>query len=190
MSISLEQIVGFKVKVTNLLDVATEGKIYSFNSSNNTLTLQTSKRNQSLYNFKVIKCSFIKHLEVVGDRPVSNQFKRQHLKPSYINTEKVEEYLNKRIIQTEKLNLARARGVSPEGQTIFDLIHKTIPDVKWVNKDIIILDDIKVSPPYKVNNITPLHDAKSQSLSLIERILEKGWSQMDMNNDNDNRKGG
>ncbi|CCK72006.1 Lsm12p KNAG_0I02200 [Huiozyma naganishii CBS 8797] len=189
MSVSLEHIIGFKVRVTNLLDVVTEGKIYSFNSTNNSIVLQTSKKNQAPFDFKVIKCSFIKHLTVVGEKPSANSFKRQFIKPSVVHVDRVEELLRDKIAASDKQNLLRGRGISPEGQLIFDLIYKTIPDTKWVDKDIVILDDIAVVPPYHTENITTRHE--NQSVSLIERIVERGWAQMRSNSsDNNSRKGG
>ena len=174
MSISLEHAIGFKVKVTNLLDVVTEGKIYSFNSVNNTITLQTNRKNQTVYDFKIIKCSFIKSLQVIGGKPNTNSFKKQTIKPSMVNLDRVETFLNQEIERSNKNILLKGKGVTPEGQIIFDLIYKTIPDTRWDGKDIIILDDIKVVPPYKIDNIVKLHE--TPSVDLIERIIERGWS--------------
>lgn len=174
MSISLEYVIGFKVKVVDLLDVVTEGKIYSFNSANNTITLQTSRKNHSIYDFKIIKCSFIKSLQVIGDKPNINSFKKQIIKPSMVNLDRIETFLNQKIEKSNKDALLKGKGVTPEGQTIFDLIYKTIPDTRWDGKDIVILDDIKVVPPYKIDNIITLHE--TQSINLIERIVERGWN--------------
>lgn len=190
MSISLEYIVGFRVKITNLIDVVTEGKIYAFNSGYNTIVLQTNRKNQSPYDFKVIKCSFIKTLEVIGDKPNANSFKKQYLRPSLVNLERVEEFLKEQIHISNKNNLLKGKGVSREGQTIFDLIYKTVPDTKWVGKDIVILDDIKVTPPYQVGNIVTIHE--TQSVDLIERIVERAWNNIDSEiyPSEDGRKGG
>ncbi|CAL9733304.1 hypothetical protein MOSE0_A02784 [Monosporozyma servazzii] len=190
MSISLEYIVGFRVKITNLIDVVTEGKIYAFNSGYNTIVLQTNRKNQSPYDFKVIKCSFIKTLEVIGDKPNANSFKKQYLRPSLVNLERVEDFLKEQIHISNKNSLLKGKGVSREGQTIFDLIYKTVPDTKWVGKDIVILDDIKVTPPYKVDNIVTIHE--TQSVDLIERIVERAWNNIDSEiyPSDDGRKGG
>ncbi|KAK5781718.1 Lsm12p PWA37_004617 [Arxiozyma heterogenica] len=181
MSISLEHVIGFKVKVINLLDVITEGKIYSFNSVNNTITLQTSRKNQSFYDFRIIKCSFIKSLQVIGDKPSTNSFKKQIIKPYMVNLDRIETFLNQEIERSNKNSLLKGKGVTPEGQTIFDMIYKTIPDTRWDDKDIVILDDIKVVPPYKIDNIITLHE--TQSINLIEKIIERGWDNIKTSRD-------
>lgn len=174
MSISLEHVIGFKVRIVNLVDVITEGKIYSFNSTNNTITLQVNRKNQSIYDFKIIKCSFIKSLQVIGAKPNTNSFKKQIINPSMVNLDRIETFLNQEIEKSNKDSLLKGKGVTSEGQTIFDLIYKTIPDTRWDGKDIVILDDIKVTPPYKIDNIITLHE--TQSIKLIERIVERGWN--------------
>ncbi|CCC71127.1 hypothetical protein NCAS_0G02400 [Naumovozyma castellii] len=195
MSLSLENVLGLHVKVTNLLDVVTEGKIYSFNSSNNTITLQTNKKNQTPLSFKIIKCSFIKDIEVIGDKPVSNSFKKQYIKPTFIHIERVTELLNNKIEEAGIKDQLRRQGITEEGEFIFNIIYKTIPDTKWVGKTIVILDDIQVEPPYKVENIKSLHEPNTGSLDLIEKIVANGWKKLpskivDSDEDSDDKKGG
>ncbi|SCV02846.1 LAME_0H05688g1_1 [Lachancea meyersii CBS 8951] len=98
MSFNLEHVLGFKVKITNVLDTVTVGRIYSYNSSNNTITLQESRKGPSQsQQFKVIKLSFVKFLEVVGEKPQKNSFKRDPIKPSEVSIESIQEMLQKRI---------------------------------------------------------------------------------------------
>lgn len=189
MSINLENILGFKVKVTNVLDEVTEGKIYSFNSSNNSLTLQINKRNQP-QGFKIIKCTFIKNLEVVGEKPASNSFKRQPIKPSHVNTDRINQLLNKEIAQRRWKNALTGKGVTKEGQVLFDLLYKTVSDTRWEGKKIIVLDEVEVSPPYTMDNIKSLNGPDSQSATLVKRIIERGWEKLGHANELDGRKGG
>ena len=101
MSISLEHILGFKVKVTNVLDVASAGNIYSYNSSNNTITLQLTKSAHHAQQFKVIRLSFIKSLEVIGERPTKNSFRKDSMKPIEIRIENVREALQNKVQQAQ-----------------------------------------------------------------------------------------
>lgn len=89
MSYSLEQALGFKVKITNVLDDVTVGRIYSYNSSNSTITLLESKKPHQSHQFKIIKLSFIKNLEVIGETRVKNSFKKDPIKPCEVNIEQV-----------------------------------------------------------------------------------------------------
>ncbi|QLQ79657.1 hypothetical protein HG537_0C03050 [Torulaspora globosa] len=189
MSISLENILGFKVRVTNVLDEVTEGKVYSFNSSNSTLTLQTNKKNQPA-SFKIIKCSFIKSLEVSGEKPASNAFKRQHIKPTYVDVQGIDQALKSKIAQREKTRVLIGKGVSKEGQFLFDLLYKTVSDTRWVDKAIVVLDDVQVVPPYRVEDIKSDNGTNSQSVALVQKIIERGWEKLENDSETNGRKGG
>lgn len=189
MSTNLEHILGFKVRVTNVLDEVTEGKVYSFNSSNSTLTLQTNKKNQP-QTFKIIKCTFIKSLEVIGEKPATNVFKRQQIKPSHVNVQRIDQLLNKELALRKQKNFLAGKGVTKEGQFLFDLLYKTVSDTRWVEKKIVVLDDVEVLPPYKIENIKSLNGPDSQSATLVKRIIERGWEKLEHTNDFEGRKGG
>lgn len=192
MSINLESILGFKVRVTNVLDQTTEGKIYSFNSSNSTLTLLTSKKAQPL-SFKVIKCSFIKGLEVLGEKPASNTFKRQHIKPQHVNVGRIDQMLKRKIAQEKSKDVLIGKNVTKEGQFLFDLLHKTVSDTKWTDKRIIVLDEVEIVPPYKVENIKSLKGSNPESAALVKRIIQRGWEKLVNSNEGvneDGRRGG
>ncbi|CEP61819.1 Lsm12p LALA0_S04e01420g [Lachancea lanzarotensis] len=103
MSFNLEHVLGFKVKVTNVLDTATVGRIYSYNSSNNTITIQEAKKGSSQpQHFKIIKLSFVKSLEVIGEKPVKNSFRKDPIRPSEVSIETVQDSLQREIEKARK----------------------------------------------------------------------------------------
>uniref|UniRef100_A0A3Q1CRS4 AD domain-containing protein n=1 Tax=Amphiprion ocellaris TaxID=80972 RepID=A0A3Q1CRS4_AMPOC len=72
----------------------------------------------------------------------------------------------------DKLSQAYAisAGVSVEGQQLFQTIHKTIKDCKWQEKNIIVMDDVVISPPYQVENCK---GKEGSALSHVRKIVEK-----------------
>ncbi|KAL3230522.1 hypothetical protein RNJ44_00971 [Nakaseomyces bracarensis] len=185
MSINLEQALGFRVRITNVLHDVVEGKVYSYNSTSNTLTIQLPKRTQTTPSFKIIKCSFIKTLEVIGDKPSYNSFKKQQIKPSLVNIDRVQTLLNSRIASSKKEMDMKKRGITREAQYVFDALSRTVSDTRWDGKNIVVLDDIIIAPPYKIENICSLSEHSNQSLNLIHRIIEKSWKDLE-----NNKKGG
>ncbi|CAG98869.1 Lsm12p [Kluyveromyces lactis] len=185
MSISLENILGLKVKITDVLDHVTQGKVYSFNSNNDTITLIVGKKNKA-YTFEIIQTSFIKHLELVGEKANPSSFKKDHVKPSYVDLDRVKNALAKTIDTAAKKEMSIGKNVSYEGQFIFDLIHKTISDIVWKGKSIVVLDELEINPPYQLGSIKPLQgrtDVKSKEL--IDKIVESAWNKLE-----NERKGG
>uniref|UniRef100_A0AAQ4S6Q4 Tetratricopeptide repeat, ankyrin repeat and coiled-coil containing 2b n=1 Tax=Gasterosteus aculeatus aculeatus TaxID=481459 RepID=A0AAQ4S6Q4_GASAC len=64
----------------------------------------------------------------------------------------------------------RYQGVSVDGQQLFQTIHKTIKDCKWQEKNIIVMDDVVISPPYQVENCK---GKEGSALSHVRKIVEK-----------------
>lgn len=185
MSLNLEQVLGFKVRVTNILDVVTQGRIYSYNSTNNTLTLLVLKKPQQPHVFKIIKITFIKSLEVIGDKPLSSGMKRDPIKPVSVSIKRVENLLREKILQAREDDLIIGKGVTSEGQLVFNTLYKTVPETKWCGKSIVVLDEVEINPPYMIKNIKPLNAQDAKSLDLVQKIVGGAWKKMESE-----RKGG
>ncbi|CDO96452.1 unnamed protein product [Kluyveromyces dobzhanskii CBS 2104] len=185
MSISLEDILGLKVKITDVLDDVTQGKVYSFNSNNDTITLISGKKNKT-YTFDIIQTSFIKHLELVGDKVNPSSFKKDPIKPSYVDLNKVKTDLSISTEEAAKRARSIGKNVTYEGQFIFDLIHRTISGIRWREKSIIVLDELEIAPPYQPKNINPLQGKSGvNSKELITKIVQSAWNKIE-----NERKGG
>lgn len=64
---------------------------------------------------------------------------------------------------------ALAAGVSPDGQKLFIAISKTIDQVTWSGPNIIVFNDVTISPPYKVDNVAGNPDSKQ--LTYVKKIV-------------------
>ncbi|TRY92134.1 hypothetical protein DNTS_031450 [Danionella cerebrum] len=72
----------------------------------------------------------------------------------------------------DKLSQAYAisAGVSIEGQQLFQTIHKTIKECKWQEKNILVMEEVLISPPYQVDNCK---GKEGSALSHVRKIVEK-----------------
>jgi hypothetical protein len=61
------------------------------------------------------------------------------------------------------------KDVTPEAQQTFDFLHKTMP-CHWDGKNIIVLDQVKIAPPYQDANIEKIGGEESQ-LVRIKKVL-------------------
>jgi len=72
------------------------------------------------------------------------------------------------------LNEARSRlgptgnGVTPQAKFVFDALSKTMP-CRWENEDIIVLDEVRISSPYSINNVS---GGSQASLARLRLVLE------------------
>ncbi|XP_071967396.1 protein LSM12 isoform X2 [Engystomops pustulosus] len=83
-----------------------------------------------------------------------------------------------RLEKEEKMSQAYAisAGVSLEGQQLFQTIHKTIKDCKWQEKNIVVMEDVVISPPYQVENCK---GKEGSALSHVRKIVEKHFRDLD-----------
>uniref|UniRef100_A0A8D0EXW0 LSM12 homolog n=1 Tax=Strix occidentalis caurina TaxID=311401 RepID=A0A8D0EXW0_STROC len=89
----------------------------------------------------------------------------------------------------EKMSQAYAisAGVSLEGQQLFQTIHKTIKDCKWQEKNIVVMEEVVIAPPYQVENCKGKEgsalshvrkigrEALQRDLARLERWAEPNW---------------
>lgn len=82
-----------------------------------------------------------------------------------LDPEKVEKKIN---IALEKKRRAVDKigiNVTPGAQRLFDTINKTFKEVKWNDKTIVVMDDVKIEPSYE-------EDKCSGSEQLLEHIIK------------------
>ncbi|XP_031792521.1 protein LSM12 homolog isoform X1 [Piliocolobus tephrosceles] len=73
--------------------------------------------------------------------------------------------------RTEKEEkLSQAYAISADGQQLFQTIHKTIKDCKWQEKNIVVMEEVVITPPYQVENCK---GKEGSALSHVGKIVEK-----------------
>lgn len=174
---SIEWIVGLRVKITTLLDNSITGKIYTYDAKSNTVTLEETALGSKPAGYRIIKTSFIRDVQVL-DKPKKTQANEPGSRVAVVEkTEPVIGYVNTAnmakkeatAIQTAvKIRSTRGVGVSKEAQIIFDAIYKTIP-CRWYNNSIIVMDEVRVDPPYTAESCKA--DTPGNALELVRRII-------------------
>lgn len=85
--------------------------------------------------------------------------------------------LNLEKLQVRERNAVRAMeesiakigvGVSERAQTIFDALAKTLP-CRWEGEAIVIMEEVRISPPYKLENIV---GSSTASLQHVRKVLK------------------
>ncbi|AGO12016.1 AaceriAGR340Wp [[Ashbya] aceris (nom. inval.)] len=173
MSINLEHILGFKVRVTNVLDGVTQGKIYAYDSGNHTLTLLCGRKGHAA-SFKVIKTTFIKSLEVVGEKPASPGIKRDTLKPAGVNIERVVATLRTRDAE-HRVQDSGGGAATAEGRAVFESVARTVAMTRWEGDRIVVLDEVEIAPPYTVAEVR----GAAASCELVAKIVEGTWRKLE-----------
>ncbi|KAL6944362.1 hypothetical protein ACO0RG_001098 [Hanseniaspora osmophila] len=114
---NLDNVIGVNVKVTNVINESSVGRIYSWNTDSNTLTLLTNspksngkqqqQQQEPFFSFKLFKISFIQKIEVIPNQsqPSSQAYlKKEPLKPHHVYPERIENFINGEIKKYREQN--------------------------------------------------------------------------------------
>jgi len=66
-------------------------------------------------------------------------------------------------------------GVSTEGQQLFDHIRRTIQECQWDARNILVLDEVEIVPPYRVENCS---GKTKKSVDYIKNIVNKFYADL------------
>ncbi|RXN00240.1 Histone deacetylase 5 [Acipenser ruthenus] len=131
----------------------------------------SSSGKPNLSDVVLINLAYVSNVDIINDRtetppPLAS-----------LNVNKLA--IRARAEKEDKLSQAYAisAGVSVEGQQLFQTIHKTIKDCKWQEKNIIVMDDVVIAPPYQVDNCKGKEGGSA--LSHVRKIVEKHFKDVE-----------
>ncbi|XP_071369274.1 protein LSM12 homolog A isoform X1 [Centroberyx affinis] len=158
--------VGSHVSCLTCLGQRLQGEVVAFDYQSKMLTLKcaSSSGKPNLNDVILINLAYVSEVDIINDRTET---------PPPLASLNVSKLANRaRTEKEDKLSQAYAisAGVSVEGQQLFQTIHKTIKDCKWQEKNIIVMDDVVISPPYQVENCK---GKEGSALSHVRKIVEK-----------------
>ncbi|ONH68218.1 Protein LSM12 [Cyberlindnera fabianii] len=177
---ALRNVVGMTVKVTTVLGQESTGSIYAYTTTPGSLVLQipTTTALGNTYNYKFLRTSQVKHLEIVSTTTDVSTIAQ--IAP--VDTQLIPQIIKK---NTENVELGRkTRNVkaSKEGQAFI----KLCPNVTWKGNNITVLDEVTIFPPYRVDNIqSDKEDDGESAMRLVKKIVDGVWIKMESE-----RKGG
>uniref|UniRef100_A0A3Q3A1X3 LSM12 homolog b n=1 Tax=Kryptolebias marmoratus TaxID=37003 RepID=A0A3Q3A1X3_KRYMA len=156
--------VGSHVSCLTCLGQRLQGEVVAFDYQSKMLTLKcaSSSGKSNLNDVILINLAYVSEVEIINDRTET---------PPPLASLNVSKLANRaRTEKEDKLSQAYAisAGVSVEGQQLFQTIHKTIKDCKWQEKNIIVMDDVVISPPYQVENC---RGKEGSALSHVRKIV-------------------
>ncbi len=159
--------VGTTVSCRTCLDKEVEGEVLAFDSATRMLILKseaTSAR-PSLNNVHLLNLSYVSDIKVKKDRENSEK----PPEPLSLNIARLNGRAKEMIDKKRKLVAALKAGVSPEGQRLFVAINKTLDEVSWDKEDIVVMRNVRISPPYTADSVR----GDTAAVNHVRKIVEK-----------------
>ncbi|KTF73399.1 hypothetical protein cypCar_00032787 [Cyprinus carpio] len=164
--------VGSHVSCITCLGQRLQGEVVAFDYPSKMLTLKCapSSGKLNLSDVVLVNLAYVSDVDVISDRAET---------PPPLASLNFNKLVNRaRAEKEDKLSQAYAvsAGVSVEGQQLFQTIHKTIKECRWQEKNIIVMDDVVISPPYQVDNCK---GKEGSALSHVRKIVEKHFRDLE-----------
>ncbi|XP_063043827.1 protein LSM12 homolog B [Engraulis encrasicolus] len=158
--------VGSHVSCLTCLGQRLQGEVLAFDYQSKMLTLKcpAASGKAGLHDVVLINLAYVSEVDIITDRTET---------PPPLASLNVNKLASRaRSEKEDKLSQAYAisAGVSLEGQQLFQTIHKTIKECRWQGKDIIVMDDVVIAPPYQVDNCK---GKEGSALAHVRKIVEK-----------------
>jgi len=145
-----------------------EGQVAAFHTASRLLIIKAPASNGKSTNndIYVINADCVEKLSIEDGNPADSL--------RAIDFQKLE----KRRMKSIGLKKARIRALSadvaPEGRKLFLTIIKTIDEVAWDGEKIVVLNEVTISPPYRIDNVS---GEKEASVIHVKKIVDKHWKE-------------
>ncbi|XP_064225679.1 protein LSM12 isoform X2 [Aotus nancymaae] len=158
--------VGSQVSCRTCQEQRLQGEVVAFDYQSKMLALKcpSSSGKPNHADILLINLQYVSEVEIINDRTET---------PPPLASLNVSKLASKaRTEKEEKLSQAYAisAGVSLEGQQLFQTIHKTIKDCKWQEKNIVVMEEVVITPPYQVENCK---GKEGSALSHVRKIVNR-----------------
>jgi len=142
--------IGVVLSAKTTLGEEFEGQIVAFDRPSNLLVIQEGvgrAESGERRNVRVLKANYIREFSVLskGDDPLDPAGCMLDLNSIYAREDAA---LRQAEIEAERIGV----GVTPEAQSIFDALSKTLP-VQWDKTDIVVMKEVRVRSPYLPENV-------------------------------------
>lgn len=145
-----------------------EGEVLAFDAQTKILILKCALNDgrKNVCDINFVNLNFVSDVQVIKEVTTAPPT------PHSLSIHLLKNRLKNNVENKQHLINSLKSGGSPEGQKLYLTISKTLSHVKWVGSDIVV-DDVRITPPYKTENIIGTNDYVRK---VVEKHLEDAQS--------------
>uniref|UniRef100_A0A336MVA8 CSON006466 protein n=1 Tax=Culicoides sonorensis TaxID=179676 RepID=A0A336MVA8_CULSO len=153
--------IGSTVSCTTCFNQEILGEVMAFDQQTKMLILKcaTDTVDSTLKDVYFVNIAFCSNVQVQKEAQTPPDV------PPSLNLNRLSTRVRNKVEEKKRLVSALTAGVSPEGQKLYLAITKTIRDqVTWDGPNIVINQDVVISPPYNVENVKGHQGSRPQQV--------------------------
>lgn len=160
--------IGSIVTCTTCYNQKLQGEVLAFDVDSKMLAIKSSAASgkHNVHDVRMINlnyCSDVKVIKESSDSPLPEISK--------LNLQKLNNRLNTNKEEKRKRMNYIGVDVSDEAQKVFNAIVKTLSESRWDGKNIVVMDEVTIRPPYGVDDCQGKQG--SQVLNHVRKIIQK-----------------
>ncbi|XP_055542343.1 LSM12 homolog A-like [Wyeomyia smithii] len=159
--------IGSTVACITCYDQNIEGEVLAFDQQTKMLILKCDTASST----SKLNDVYIVNLALCSDVQVKREVNSIPEPPQSLNLQRLSTRVRNQVERKKRQVSALAAGVSQEGQKLFLAIARTINQVSWSGPNIVVFQDVTITPPYAVENVNGSPD--SRQLKYVKKIVEK-----------------
>jgi len=144
-----------------------KGEVYCTDPVADLVILQDSQND--------IRMISVSSIDAASREEANEEMTIEHNKVEAVHAKKAMEEREKRAIRMAQESLKHLNPkADPKGQLVFDCLLKACNEVVWKNESILVLDSIKVDPPYTQEDcklLKPSASGQQGSLDRVQKIV-------------------
>lgn len=149
-----------------------EGEVLAFDYQTKMLVIKSPSTGgkANLNDVHMINLDYCQNITVKKEgNPTSNG--PQVLPP--LNLDKLSSRFSQHVKDRKSFVAGLAAGVTSDGIKLYAAIKKTICEVNFQGKNIIVMNQVSISPPYRPDNCKLVGKADENALNHVRKIVEK-----------------
>ena len=160
--------IGCSIKCVTCLGNTVQGKVIAYDQQTKMLALRSAVANKpGYYDYSMVNVAWCSSLEVTEEPTEPPE------QLSNLNVGKLER--RKRINIDNKLKEINSLGkeVTPLAQHLYFTIYKTLNEVDWDGKNIVVMDSVVIEPPYDMSSCRGRNGDNGQAVEHVKKIVKK-----------------
>jgi len=148
-----------------------EGSLYTADPVLNIVAINTRSSTSTIGDYHIVPVSRIQNFQLLSLAGQTGDGSLPTAQPAigHIDTKHLKQREEKRIRELKEKEQDRGKGVSKEGQAIFDALKRINVQVRWHNAEIVANDQVIICPPYGPEYC---RGKQPDAVARIKRILE------------------
>ncbi|XP_055370939.1 LSM12 homolog A [Condylostylus longicornis] len=160
--------IGSIVACKTCFNETVEGEVLAFDPNTKMLILKCrSKTAEKLSDVSIMNLQYCSDVQVLKEASGVTET------PQPLNLHRLKTRLRNSVDQRHRWILSRNAGVSIEGQNLFMAIGKTLENVAWDGHNIIVFNEVTITPPYKKENVSTDDPNKINAVNYVKKLIDQ-----------------